>query len=295
MADRDVHKASLYASDDVISQAWKEWARQRRCIHCEQLYTLFNSFGMRQCKQHYKPKETFREDDGRVGERFTCCDKPIPRPYYHRGGSFVPSAMLLDQFPSSQYDICQQVTPLPPMGCATADHSDGSDVWPIGFFRITDDNKPYLRPVGGWKIGERVKIGEGVYEIRSPPNPFGEVRVELRLGEMKEENKRNEAHLKEMIPNDDWDPNEYDTLEIMDPETGKESDRITKFKTYWRRWSAGVSISDIAGVLPFMVNPVGNEDVCGDVPFANRPGMKNVSVPIVWRINVPSKLSEEDA
>ena len=110
------------------------------------------------------------EDDGRVGERFTCCDKPIPRPYYHRGGSFVPSAMLLDQFPSSQYDICQQVTPLPPMGCATADHSDGSDVWPIGFFRITDDNTPYLRPVGGWKISERVKIGEGVYEIRSPPN-----------------------------------------------------------------------------------------------------------------------------
>ena len=58
------------------------------------------------------------------------------------------------------------------------------------------------------------------------------MRVELRLGEMKEETKRSEAHLKEMIPNDGWNPNEYDTLEIMDPETGKESDRITKFGTY---------------------------------------------------------------
>ena len=68
MADRDVHKASLYASDEVITQAWREWARQRQCIHCGELYTLFSSFGMRQCNQHYLPKETFRDDDGRMGE-----------------------------------------------------------------------------------------------------------------------------------------------------------------------------------------------------------------------------------
>lgn len=294
MADRDVYKASLYASDDVIAQAWKEWARRRQCIHCGKIYTLFSSFGMRECKQHHKPKETFREDDGRIGEKFICCNKPIPRPYFHRGGSLVPSAILLDQFPSSQYNICQQVTPLPPQGCVKADHSDGSDAWPIGLVDNLNDIIPTLRPVGGWKIGEQVKIGENVYEIRSPPNPFGEVRVEWRLisGERKTEagggdTERKEAHLKDMRPIDGWDPDDYDTLEIMDLETGKQKDRITKFGTYWREWSAGVSISDIAGVLPYMVNPAGNEDVCGNVPFANRPGMVDVSVPVVWRINVP--------
>ena len=90
-----------------------------------------------------------------------------------------------------------------------------------------------------------------MYEVRSPPNPFGEVRVKYERN-AHGENKRNEAHLKELIPRDDWEPNNYDTLEIMDPETGKESDRITKFGSYWRRWSAGVFVSDIAGVLLFM-------------------------------------------
>ena len=284
-----MHKASLYASDEVITQAWREWARQRQCIHCGELYTLFSSFGMRQCNQHYKRKTTFRDDDGRMGEKYDCCGKPIPRPQFHNGGSFVPSAMLLDQFPSSQYDICQQVTPLPPAGCVRADHSDGTGVWPIGLVKKAEDMKNHLRPVGGWKIGESVMIDDDVYEVRSPPNPFGEVRVEYK-GNESGETKRKEAHLKEMIPIDEWNPNDYDTLEIMDPETGKESDRITKFGSYWRRWSAGVSISDIAGILPFMVNIKGNEDICGNTVFSARPGMEGVSVPIVWRINVPDKL-----
>ena len=89
------------------------------------------------------------------------------------------------------------------------------------------------------------------------------------------------AHVKEMRAPTGY--NKPNTLELMD-ETGKTTDKITRIDGRWRRWSAGVSISDIAGLLPFMVNH--DKD-----PFADRPGVSD-EVPVVWRINVPKKINE---
>ena len=56
MAYRDIQTASLYAENDTITEAWREWAIQRKCVHCGTYYTLLDSFGARQCRQHSQPK-----------------------------------------------------------------------------------------------------------------------------------------------------------------------------------------------------------------------------------------------
>lgn len=305
MALRDIKKASLYAEDDAISEAWRDWAVQRHCVNCGTYYTTFNSFGMRQCGQHYKDVEVVREPNGQFGEEYPCCQKKIPRPNYIGPGSMVPCAQLLDQFMCTPCDTPIQAA-LPPIGCTKADCTDRREPWPIGFVQLDDPDKAFyedpdvVRPVGGWKINNRVKIGNDVYEIRSPPNAFGEVRVQYIEGPESDEPKRTDVHLKDVTPHD-FDVNGASTLEIMDPDTGRITDKISKITetrrtksgeevqvTYWRKWSAGVSIPDIAGMLPFMVNPQAYGKICG-TPFPTRAGV-NANIPIVWRINVPNKL-----
>jgi len=274
MAYRDIQTASLYAEDDAISDAWREWAIQRKCAYCGTYYTLFDSFGARQCRQHSEPKRRKKEDDGRYGEFFACCGKWMPRPNYFGAGSIVAPAQLMDQFMAS---TCYQALPVPspPPGCVLADHSDVKEIWPIGLVNM-EDVEDKIRPVGGWKVNSSVVIDEQTYKVRSPPDPFGMVRVEAET-----KGSKDMAHVKEMrAPRDYNMPN---TLELMD-ETGKTTDKITRIDGKWRRWSAGVSISDIAGLLPFMVNHV-------KAPVARRPGVSD-EVPVVWRINVPTKTNE---
>ena len=317
MAYRDVQSASLYAEDDEITKAWEEWARQRKCIHCGAYYTTFNSFGRQQCKQHYKSKTTIYEPDGQYGERFTCCNKKLPRPQFMGPDSYVPCGLLMDQFSCTP---CDNVLDLPadPVGCANADHTDDGNPWPIGLVDFENMDSEYyvdpdlVRPVGGWKINNTIKFGNKLFKIRSPPNPFGEVRVEFQgydLGETKgepndargetkyngnlddpnDEPHPTELHVKEMRPHM-FDINTYDTLEIIDETTGNVADKISKIDgRFWRRWSAGVLIPDIAGVLPFMVNTIQYPRICGTETFSQRAGV-NPQIPVVWRINVPDRL-----
>lgn len=311
MAYRDVQSASLYAEDDEITKAWEEWARYRKCIHCGTYYTTFNSFGRQQCKQHYKSKTIISESDGQYGEQFTCCGKKLPRPRFMGAGSFVPCGQLMDQFSCTPCDAILDL-PADPVGCADADHSDDGNPWPIGLVDFVDPTSEYyvnpnfIRPVGGWKINDTIKFGKKLFKIRSPPNPFGEVRVEFEgavpdddeavQGEAKgeprdevEEPPPTELHVKEMRPHG-FDRNTYDTLEIIDETTGKVTDKISKIDArFWRRWSAGVLIPDIAGVLPFMVNTTQYPRICGTEPFAQRTGV-NPQIPVVWRIKVPDNL-----
>ena len=312
MAYRDVQSASLYAEDDEITKAWEEWARQRKCIHCGAYYTTFNSFGRQQCKQHYKSKTTIFEPDGQYGEKFTCCGKKLPRPRFMGAGSFVPCGQLMDQFSCTPCDAVLDL-PADPVGCAYADHTDDGNPWPIGLVDFGDQDSEYyvnpdlVRPVGGWKINDTIKFGNKLFKIRSPPNPFGEVRVEFQRydGETKNENldefqgetkgepndepHPTELHVKEMRPHD-FNRNTYDTLEIIDEATGKVADKISKINTrFWRRWSAGVLIPDIAGVLPFMVNTTQYPRICGTETFSQRAGV-NPQIPVVWRIKVPDNL-----
>ena len=326
MAYRDVQSASLYAEDDEITKAWEEWARQRKCIHCGAYYTTFNSFGRQQCKQHYKSKPTIYEPDGQYGEKFICCDKKLPRPQFVGPGSYVPCGMLMDQFSCTPCDTVLDL-PADPMGCANADHTDDGNPWPIGLVDFKNPDSEYyvdpdlVRPVGGWKINETIKFENKLFKIRSPPNPFGEVRVQFEgfvegetkgdlynenldelQGETKgdrkyrepndefEEHHPTELHVKDMRPYG-FDIDIYDTLEIIDETTGKVADKISKIvdNGCWRRWSAGVLIPDIAGVLPFMVNTRQYPRICGTETFSDRVGV-NPQIPVVWRINVPDRL-----
>lgn len=277
MAYRDIQTASLYAEDDAISDAWREWAIQRKCVYCGTYYTLFDSFGARQCRQHSEPKIRKKENDGRYGEFFPCCEKWMPRPNYFGAGSIVAPAQLMDQFMAT---TCYQALPVPspPPGCVLADHSDVKEIWPIGLVNM-NDVRQQIRPVGGWKVNSKVVIDDQVYTVRSPPDPFGMVRVEaeppLEGSKDMAHGSKDMAHVKEMRAPSGY--NMPNTLELMD-ETGKTTDKITRIDGKWRRWSAGVSISDIAGLLPFMVKHKNK--------FADRLGVSD-EVPVVWRINVP--------
>ena len=290
MAYRDIHTASLYAEDEEISKAWESWALQRKCIHCGAFFTTFNSFGRRQCNQHYKEKELCTERDGRYGEQFKCCGAHVPLPRLMGPGSIMPCSELLDQFSCTPYNA---TLPLPkaPAGCISADCTDEPECWPIGLVDFENRNseyyitKDYVRPVGGWKINDIIRYNGDTFQIRSPPNPFGEVRVEY-VGGPTSQQMPTELHVKDMRPPYDFNVNEYKTLEIFD-ETGKVSDKISKIGDCWRKWSAGVMIPDIAGILPYMVQKNTN-DIYGPEVFAEREGV-NPEIPVVWRINVPNK------
>ncbi len=276
MAYRDIQTASLYAENDTITEAWREWAIQRKCVHCGTYYTLLDSFGARQCRQHSQPKTVKPQNDGRDGEFFPCCKKWMPRPNYFGAGSIIAPAQLMNQFMAT---TCYQALPVPspPPGCVLADHSDGTEIWPIGLVNM-EAVKDKIRPVGGWKVNSTVVIDDQRYTVRSPPDPFGMVRVEA---DPSSEGSKTMAHVKDMQAPSGY--NMPNTVELMD-ETGKTTDKITRMDGKWRKWSAGVSISDIAGLLPFMVNH--EKD-----PFASRLGVSD-EVPVVWRINVPTKIDE---
>lgn len=305
MADRDIHKVNLYASDEAISAAWAEMARRRICTRCGEYFTTFSALGNRQCNQH--PKSTKIEDHPTRGrqEMYACCGKKIPLPNYCRAAGIVPNAAVMDLFTMSSC-MMPEFTPQHPIGCVRADHTDHEDRWPSGVVNIvkgegkecTEEDVciDLLRPVGGWPIGAKVMHNNNKTprEVRSPPDAFGMIR--LSSGE-------EAIHIKELRPTEDWkleNVGNFDeenklissatpdaTLEIMNPTDGREADNISFVGNAWRPWKHGIRIADIAGVIPYMLKD-DRTHIYGETSFNERIGVSD-KVPVIWRINVPTK------
>lgn len=308
MADRDIHKVNLYASDEAISAAWAEMARRRICTRCGEYFTTFSALGNRQCNQHPKPTKIEPHPTRGRQEMYACCGKKIPLPNYCRAAGIVPNAAVMDLFTTSSC-MMPEFTPQHPIGCVQADHTDREDRWPSGVVNIvkvegkecTEEDVciDLLRPVGGWPIGAKVRHNNNVCEVRSPPDAFGMIR--LSTGE-------EAIHIKELRPTEKWKfenvgkfirenedeeeklhtpaERENTTLEIMNPTDGREADNISFVGNAWRPWKHGIRIADIAGVIPYMLND-DRKHIYGEKSFNDRPGVSD-KVPVIWRINVPN-------
>lgn len=284
MADRDLQKVSLYASDEAIAAAWKEMSRRRRCIHCNGFFTTFSSLGNRKCWQHPKGTRVKEHQTRGRQEQYECCGKVIPLPNYGGGVGLVADNLLMDQFTASSCMV-PQFTPVPPRGCYPADCTDEEAIWPSGKIQDIKELLRFLRPVGGWPIGAKVMCNNEEVEVRSPPDPFGMIRVTKNGNPM-------DVHIKELYATPEWidehverAPDKH-TLEIMNEVTGKEKDCVSYVEGVWRPWADGVRIADIAGIIPYMLNDeeMKRDHIYGDKKFNERPGMQH-QLPVIWRIN----------
>jgi len=284
MADRDLHKVSLYASDEAIAAAWKEMSRQRLCVHCNRYFTTFQSLGTRQCWQH--PEGTRVEPHPTRGrqERYTCCKKVIPLPNFCGGVGLVADNLLMDQFSTSSCMV-PQFTPNTPRGCLQADCTDDPTLWPSGKVDMTNEFMLRLRPVGGWPIGAKVMYEDRKVEVRSPPDPFSMIRIQ-------DEGTSKDVHIKQLTPTEDWiqqnivSAKPKHTLELMNEVTGKADDNVSYVDDVWRPWKHGVRVADIAGIIPYMLNEeeLKREHIYGPHRFNERVGMQH-QLPVIWRIN----------
>ena len=276
-AERDIRPAALYATDDEIKEAWAVWAQTRVCIHCDKTFNAFESFGARQCHQHSQDTVVDRDDMGERFEKYPCCDKKLPLPYYRRAACLAPNAAVLDSFSASYAYNMPPPQVCPPTGCKRADHTDSAQKWESGVITSEVFNGMILRPVGGWPINSDVVYKESRTKVLSIADAFGMVRIQHN-GEP--------VHVKELAPEIRNQETEGHTWEVLDPETGRVSDKVSYVGGHWRRWSKGVAIADIAGMLPFMMN--GNVEQFkfeSEIkPFPERDGVLT-TVPVVWRID----------
>lgn len=291
MADRDIHKVNLYASDEAISAAWAEMARRRICTRCGEYFTTFSALGNRQCNQHPKSTKTVIHPTRGRQEMYACCEKKIPLPNYCRAAGIVPNAAVMDLFTMSSC-MMPEFTPQHPIGCVQADHTDHEDRWPSGVVNIVEGKEcteedvciDLLRPVGGWPIGAEVMYKDKPHQVRSPPDAFGMIRLDVE---------EEAIHIKELRPTEKWKLEnvekapENTTLEIMNPTDGREADNISFVDDAWRPWKHGIRIADIAGVIPYMLND-DRKHIYGETSFNKRIGISD-NVPVIWRINVPNK------
>lgn len=284
---RDIDYASINATDTQVSEAWQTWALQRKCVNCGVYYKAFDTFGCRGCWQHPGHVVVTKNDNGDYIEEYSCCGAKLPRPVYNDSVvNFCPTTEILDSYMMTTFGNFG-TTMKHPRGCVEADHTDVNEPWPSGKIELFDQNnsidvnlKKYLRPVGGWKINANVMY-EGVkVTIRSPPDAFGNIRIEGTPGS----SVPTECHVKDLSPTNDWVSNIPTTVEIIN-EHGRVEDKISKIDGHWVRWSAGVPVSQIAAMIPYMMQ--GKEDS----KFPNREGIQKhiTGVPVVWRINPARK------
>jgi hypothetical protein len=283
MAEQDIQRAALYATDEEIKEAWDVWARYHVCARCGVYYNAFAAFGARGCSQHAQSVSVVTRDDGRRQEIFKCCKRRVPLPSFNHYPAVGAGVAVLDSFSHSYAaDYDRPGASREPPGCCEADHTPVLGTWDTGqveieskMVKVSDKWLP-LRPSGGWPLESKCIVQqedgpETQGTVKSVPDAYGKIRVDqdtvdgfrLRLV---------------------GDIDESKTYEVVN-EKGSCEDKVSYVGGIWRSWKRGVAIADIAGIMPYMMQDVEHFtiDDKGAQPFMERTGIAGNSVPVVWR------------